>query len=575
MSDGMEEEVTGEGSGAVGKPRSRKRGGVSPVVRASRPVGDTIESGSGGEGGDNKPLGGKLDLANLSREILDGTERRILVEMAKHDCPEGFEGFYELVFGVKLPKHALREWIKPMYEAKKKRKGMVVKAFRGSTKTTTVTIGFTAFRIGHEPHKANLLIQVGDDIAQDNTASIARIIEANPAWKEIFPNIVPDYPKGWGAGGYEVQRKGDAKWGELNAKRKDPTLVGLGYSSRAIIGKHPDGLLVLDDIHDENNTSSEKELSNVLQILNGTILKTRVDSTWLIAIGTPWVEGDVLDYLEDTEMFEIANTPVYRINPLSSIVFRGENVDLSWPEIKHLKFLEEEYALDQTPGKVEFNRMLLLDLTKIQQRYFTWQPYKSEDISPNSPMAIGCDYAGTSDELKNRLGDNDYFCLAYVMKLSQGGAVVYDGVRERCTQDKAEMYILSAQSMFRGHTTTVVELDGAGETFYQKIRRNPSLRLLGMKSGGERKAKRLERYLQPALASGKLKISDAHTPFLDALRKELSDYPNGKHDDTLDSVYWALRGMPDVMMGEKVFEEIPVGFTRTRKPNPLNSLARR
>jgi phage terminase large subunit-like protein len=178
------------------------------------------------------------------------------------------------------------------------------------------------------------------------------------------------------------------------------------------------------------------------------------------------------------------------------------------------------------------------------------------------------------DEHKNRTGDNDYFCLAYVMKNPMGGAIVYDGVRERVTQDKAEMYVLSAQSMFRGHMLTVVEGDGKGEEFIQVIRRNPGLRILPLKTGGKGKAKRFERILQPALASGQVKISDAQTPFLNALRKELADYPNGKHDDTLDAVYWALRGLPDVLVGETVFDEIPIGEKRARKPNPFNAFAR-
>ena len=67
-----------------------------------------------------------------------------------------------------------------MYEAREEGKGVVIEAFRGSTKTTTLTIAFTAFRIGKEPQKANLLIQVGDDTASDTTQQIADIIENNP-----------------------------------------------------------------------------------------------------------------------------------------------------------------------------------------------------------------------------------------------------------------------------------------------------------------------------------------------------------------------------------------------------------
>lgn len=513
---------------------------------------------------------------NLTNEQIEAYIRAGLVEMARHDSVEGFSAFYEVIFGIPLPKHA-RKWVEELYKARKEGRGTVIKAFRGSTKTTTLTMGFTAYRIGNEPHKSNLLIQVGDDIAQDNSAAVARIISDNPGWKLIFPNVQPDIQKGWGAGGYEVIDKSIPldKWVEKNATRKDPTLVGLGYSSRAIIGKHPSGLLILDDIHDENNTSSEKELSNVLQVLNGTILKTRVDTTWMVAIGTPWIEGDTLDYLENTGRFAVIETPIFTDVSTSDVTFMGAPVELAWPEIKTIKFIEEEWDTDQTPGKVEFYRMLLLNLSKIQQRVFTYQLYPSKDIQATWPMCGGCDYAGTMDEHKNKMGDNDYFCLAYVMKLPMGGAVVYDGVRARTTQAQAEQYVLGAQSMFRNHITTVVEGDSKGEEFIQVVRRNPGIKILALKTGGRGKAKRLERQLQPVLASGLVKISDANTPFLNALRKELSDYPNGRHDDTLDAVYWALRGMPDVLMGERVFaEELPGGKPREKRVSPWTSLAK-
>jgi len=516
-------------------------------------------------------------LKNLTDAELEALEQKGLVDWAQNDTPDGFAAFYELVFGVEIPEHAYREWIIPLYESRKRKKGRVIKAFRGSTKTTTLTIGFTAFRIGHEPHKSNLLIQVGDDIAQDNSAAIARIIAENPGWKKVFPNIQPDYAKGWGAGGYEVKDLSVLPdvWAEKNAQRKDPTLVGLGYSSRAIIGKHPSGLLILDDIHDENNTSSEKELSGVLKILNGTILKTSVESTWMIAIGTPWVEGDVLDYLENTGEFDVVETPIFRDVESSDVEFMGTPIELTWKKVKPLEFVKREYALDLTPGKVEFYRMLLLNLSKIQQRVFTWQKYFAQDIDATWPMTVGCDYAGTMDEFKNRTGDNDYFCLAYVMKNPRGGAIVYDGVRARTTQAQAEAYLLGAQNMFRNHIMSVVEGDSKGEEFIQVVRRNPGIKVLALKTGGRGKAKRLERELQPLLASGMVKISDADTPFLNALRKELSDYPSGRHDDTLDAVYWALRGMPDVLTGEKIFsEELPTMGDRKKTESPWASLAR-
>ena len=273
----------------------------------------------------------------LPDNITTEQRRGLLAELAKGlDNAWGFAAFYELVFNRELPHHAWK-WAKQVYKDKKAGQGSVIQAFRGSTKTTTVTIAFTAFRIGHEPQASNLLIQVGDDIADDNASAIADIIENNPGWKLAFEHVVPDRDKGWGAGGYEVKRTDIAyeEWREINAARKDPTLLGVGYKSREIIGKHPSGVLVVDDIHDENNTSSARELANVLKILQGTIFPTMTDETWSIFIGTPWTKNDTLAYVEATKRFGVGRTPVYIVadeDTPGAIELNNEWIVLTWPE---------------------------------------------------------------------------------------------------------------------------------------------------------------------------------------------------------------------------------------------------
>src|SRR3990167_8549442 len=51
------------------------------------------------------------------------------------DSPAGFAAFYEVVHGKKIPSHAML-WVRKAYEAHAESKGILVKAFRGSTKTT-------------------------------------------------------------------------------------------------------------------------------------------------------------------------------------------------------------------------------------------------------------------------------------------------------------------------------------------------------------------------------------------------------------------------------------------------------
>jgi hypothetical protein len=99
-----------------------------------------------------------------------------------------------------------------------------------------------------------------------------------------------------------------------------------------------------------------------------------------------------------------------------------------------------------------------------------------------------------------------------------------------------------------------------------------------MKTGGKGKAERLVRQMGPWLRSGRVRISDAETKFLTHLRHFLNVYPNvSEHDpgyDAADAVYWALRGMPDVLVMPAEEEELPDFFRPTvTYENPWTGLA--
>lgn len=517
------------------------------------------------------------DIRGLDLGMFSPEEQGALLEMAMadlaraEDTPDAFEAFYELVIGQPLPEHALEEWVKPLYEARAWGLGVVIEAFRGSTKTTTLTIAFTAWRIGKEPQRANLLIQVGDDIAADNTAQIADIIANSAAWKRIFPNIEPDRERGWGAGGYEVKRTDItySEWRAICAARKDPTLVGVGYKSREIIGKHPDGVLLIDDIHDENNTSSERELEMVRKILLGTIFPAKTETTWMAFVGTPWVPNDVLNYVASTGLFVHIKTPVYRLDP-GGEEFEGQMVRFTWREV----FGPEAVAVAKKLAmRVQFARMFLLDLTEAHNRVFKYQDFPASEIRYNWPMVGGCDYASSGDPYKNKAGKLDFFALCYIAKLPGGGAVVVDGVVDHCTQAQAEHYLMRAQQMYPNWGTTMVESNGKGDDFIQVIRRNPKLLIIPQPAGRLKKERRLEQLLGPWLENGAIRISDADTPFLAELRRELDAYPNHTHDDAMDSLYYAMRNIPDVLVVQDV-DEIPEAARKKRRRNPFLSLGR-
>ena len=498
---------------------------------------------------------------SLTPEQIKATEELLLSTLAREDSPEGFAAFFRVITGKDLTPFA-QKWIDDLYQSRKDSKYFAIEAFRGSAKTTVLT-AFLCFRIGLEPHKTYLTIQVGDDIAQDNSERVADIIANNPGWKLCFPHVVPDMDKGWGAGGYEVMRKDIPypEWRKLNSDRKDPTFLGLGYKSRAIIGKRVTGLLLVDDILDENNTSSDREMETVRKIMTGTLFPTLVKGAWMVCVFTPWREDDPVMSMTSLDEFVRIKTPIveeckqddpgsFQL-PDDATYYRSV-----WPKRFPVSEIKMRRAMS---AKIEFARMYLLDLSKADRQVFKWFEYPASQINGSWAMVGGVDYASSLKNAQNMANqaDTDYFALAYVAKLPTGGAVVVDGVLARTTMLPALGYVERAQELYPGWLLTVVEGDGKGEEFIQVLLQKPNLKIVPMKTGGKGKMERLERQMSPWLESMRVRISDADTPFLNELRKELREYPNNRHDDAMDAVYWALRGMPEVLAMPVTNDELP------------------
>lgn len=526
--------------------------------------------------------GVNLDQLNLNRVQLGALRKDALIAKTKEFTPSGFSAWYERKFGISLPGYALDKWIVPIYEAKKIDKGAEIFAWRGSWKTTTVSITFSEFFIGHNPEKANLVISSSGANADLITESIKSDIEFSEAWKDCFPNVVPDKKKGWGAEGYEVMRTDMdySKWVDMNAHRKDPTLLGLGVESKTLIGKHPDGLLLLDDILDDDNTVSVRQMAAVARKVTGTILPFIVEDeskppggkviTWPVVIGTPWEEDDVYQDIKNTGEFIFSETPIMEECEEGEGIYFNHELLSGWYKLTEPDRYSEESVVrvyNRSQHK-EFMRMYMLDLkVKMEGEGLIFRTYPHQKIDFEAVMTVGVDYMSMIKEAKVDLKNRSFYAQAYLFKMPDGRAVVGDGWHARPTQGEAEVQMEKAEATFPGHRSTIFEGDGKGEEALQIFLRNPNLTLIPLTTKGQGKPERLEKQLGPWLEKGKLLISDGETPFLTFLRKCLRKYPQW-HKDPIDAVYWAARGMPEILVIEKPEDHLPRAERNKKINNP-------
>ena len=493
---------------------------------------------------------------------------------------DGFQDFYWVLWGREMPPYA-REWVNAFIGDE----WTILECFRGSTKSTTLSVTYSLFCLGHQPHTSVLIVQANDPAASDTTALMASIIEHYEGWKKVFPHVVPDKEKGWGAQGYFIkdidfiEHNGYGAWLEICGKDhlRDPSFVGLGIASGSIVGMHPHRLL-FDDIHDSNNSAYAGERRKIVETMRANILPTITKAGEKPFVGvscTFWDDDDAYHALLDTGLFKHIKTPIMTFDDKGEDEFEGKNVSLTWKDGFPIDLIK---VLRKGQSKAEFARMYLCDLEEAKARLYKWYQFPHEKISLEEPMSGGVDYASTWMPTSGQEGGRSHFAMAYVAKLSYGGAVVVDGVVEQCSQAEAETHVMAAQNLYPGWLHSVIESDGVGAQFIQLLQRNPQFRVIPKKTSDIfRGAKERRQYelLSPLLERGVLRISDADTKFLNIFRNYLENYPNLERHapewDVADSVLWAVVGMPDI---QQQAQTIMPDAKKSKRTNIYSALGR-
>jgi hypothetical protein len=487
-------------------------------------------------------------------------QKRILNARSNYTV-EGYLDFYWCLWGREAPPY-VKAWVEQFMTGK----WTILYCFRGSTKSTSLTITFTAFSLGHFPSSSALIVQAGDKPASKSSATIADIVEFYGGWKDVFPNVVPDKDKGWGAQGYYikdtdfVEKNGYEKWLERCQKDhlRDPSFVGLGVNSGEIPGMHPRWLL-FDDIHDRNNSAYPKDREGVVDTVRANILPTITKAAteeakpFMGVACTFWDKQDAYHVLLNTGMFEFVRTPVIEFSDDGKFEFEGRKAELTWADGFPMEMVRQ---YRQTLSSMEFARMYLCDLNVEGLTSYKWLSFEGE-VKWDWPMLAGADPVDAFKAVSGREGGRSWFAMGYGLRSPTGAMVVAGGVLEQCTPTDVETYLVRTQLTYPTlQQITMETIGGGGVTFAFMLQRNPSLRVVPFNQTWvyedyrANKESRQYKILEPLFRNGILQVSTDRTPYLDAVRSYLEHYPNfekhAKEWDVADSLVMLVAGAPDL-----------------------------
>jgi phage terminase large subunit-like protein len=486
----------------------------------------------------------------------------------------GFKAFFHFMHGSPVHREG-EKWVDNIFDTIEfGNRKLLQEAFRGSGKTTVFSKFFLAYFIGHHPYTTNIVFRINTEKANETTSEVADLIARNDRWNMMFPGIVPDYDTGWGEKkGYFIidSSISRADWLRICAEHTRPngaTLIGYGYGSGSAIGSRPSGILLVDDIHDRENTSSDRRISQVKEFVREVMLPMSVpDQTVEIWNYTPWNKSDAYAERKATSLYNLSKSPVFTeaepneegavywpeefqhdANPDFKFPFADRWWHFAWEERWGIKEIAEVYM---DIGHTAFSRMYLLDLAALDGQVLKgdWiQYYPYDQIGREWKTVMGIDYASVSDKLKHK--DRDYFALAIGKLIPGGGIVLVDGYIGHLTKGEALNKVVSMVGKYPNTQIIGVENIGKGEEYYNDLVmvddiHGMPLNLLSIKHGRQSKSDRFEGWLGKMVMAGRIKFSDESFEYRERFINEWLSFPHGSNDDAIDGVYmmaWAAQG---------------------------------
>lgn len=538
---------------------------------------------------------------DLTAPLLADTVRRNPVSV------EGFCAWYELKFKRPVPPVVEFIWCPEYVDAFKNHTGVLVEGHRGSAKSTFL-ITWVEYLIGKRPVGSSQLIRINEQQAKEADEAISSTIEHSPAWHTAFPSVIPDKGKGWSMSGrfvkdLEVCGENDENYGQwsqlcVSDHLSEPSFLCSGITSRDFIGKHPSNGQYYDDLHDEGNTRSAREMQEIVDIIEKNIIPTwtRPDSRPVLGVAcTLWNPRDGYHALLRTGLFKHIKTPIYVLADNPVIQVGDQMVKPSWIDKHPVRDLDGvkiiplwmKYDVDsikqfKKQNPVYFGLMYMCDLQSVQGRVLKeeWlHEFPIEKILKTYPVYFGIDFATTEDKLKDK--ERDYFALAVLAALPWGGSVLIDGFREHLGFFEAVERVKLFATQYPTLVTVGVEKWGSGEKFAQALLYNSQLNIVQYPFEGSvvrSKGQRYQMELAPMFVDGRLWISDVKRQFHEFFKQEWISWDGGKtatgHDDCLDALYVACGVAQAHLMPKPKEEELVWRPRQTGLRSPWSSLGK-
>ena len=428
------------------------------------------------------------------------------------------------------------QWLTAILDPKIKR--LLIIAPRESAKTTIV-VNTMAWLIGHFPNSTNIITSVSANQTEERLDALKQLMEL-PRYHNVFPYVHMDKTRGYNKNEftvwaerwpgsqrpipYAVYRSLVASYGDI----KNPTVRAAGITSSQIIGARFNGIALVDDPHDSDNSATEEQCAKVEKYFSEYILGGVQHNGKVVVITTRWAELDLAGRL--MERRTSTGQPVWTVINIPAIDAEGASY---WPEYWPTKNLQEKR---EEVGEIMFQTMYMNNPIGAASGMF--QPHHlMQDLPAQLPefdrVVIGVDMA------EAKTAGADYTVAAAVARDKEKpfGYYVLNSIRGKWNFDEALGHI---QKFADRVVTDYGRLDNiafeipANRSHAEHLHElRPDLPVTQVQPKGQKEI-RLQ-FVANKAQSGRL-FMNQHMTHIYAFKSELLGFPKAAHDDCCDAL---------------------------------------
>lgn len=386
-------------------------------------------------------------------------------------------------------------------------------------KSIAVTIAYTAWALGRNPALKIICVSYAHELARQHAQHFRTIIES-PWYKEVFPEF--RVPRG---GNRDIETV-TTRHGRRYASSVDGTVLGRGAD-----------LIIVDDPIKAQDALSAAERRRVNEFYDNTLYTRLNDKTRgaIIIVMQRLHTEDLVGHVLAKEDWEKVVIPAieteardYQIGPASVDVHRREAGELIDPTREPADVIHQ---IRRNLGSMNFSAQYQQDPVPAEGNVIKREWIRYYDTPPSNPdlIMVSWDTAST-------IGLASDYSVGSIWALYAGDIFLLNVIRGQYEVPDLRRRILEIHGRHGAHATLIERTD-IGRAVAQDLRRSSGLRAILPQPKFDKRA-RLE--AQAAKFEAGQVLLPREAPWLAEYLNELLAFPNGKHDDQVDSTSQAL-----------------------------------